>query len=507
MDYFYHKQIRRYLTQFIRIFSDVKIETYDNGVSTQSRVPIVYGDPSWQVAQLLKGQSENTMLPSPMFAAWIVGFDISPDRRQDSQYVSKKQALERKFDEETNSYTDQVGNRYSIDRYMPVPYDMTFQLDIWTTSTTTKLQIWEQILSIFNPSLQLQTNQNPFDWSNIFEVELINLTWTNRSIGLQSEIERDIASIQFKVPIWISPPAKLKKISVIERINKNMHSSDILSDSEMDAMLNKGSTIPRFYDPFNGSDNSPDVYSGNYGDPSQDNNPDRHSDGHNHILNDTGNHVDPGSHLSGSVTAPGNFYINIGMDGYRENQIVLLNSNGEYDSDLSWKDLFSLYGEINEETTIIRLYPSGRNYEDEDDIFGYVKTNDANKNILDFTIDEDSLPALMDIGPVDKLIDPTKMVPGNQLPPALVGQQYLLTEDIPSGLAWGGINGKKNDIIQYNGSSWIITFDSRTSSNIENTLDLSTGTRYTYIHGSWEYAFIGKYKPKHWKLDRLYKND
>ena len=63
-----------------------------------------------------------------------------------------------------------LGNLYSTDRYMPVPYNLTMQVDIWSGNTDQKLQLLEQILILFNPSIQLQQNTNPLDWTSVFEV-------------------------------------------------------------------------------------------------------------------------------------------------------------------------------------------------------------------------------------------------------------------------------------------------------------------------------------------------
>src|SRR5215471_1513045 len=253
MDYFYDCQVRRYLVQFMRIFSDIKIRNGPdaNGMYSLSRVPIIYGDPSSMVAQLIKGQSENTLTPSPMMSAYIDSIKMAPERRQDTQYVQPASSIEREFDRTTNTYGPGPGIRYTVDRYMPVPYDAYFKLDVWTTNVTNKLQILEQIWMIFNPSLMLQQNQNIFDWTSIFEVWMEDVTWTNRSIPQGTDIQRDVASMRFKVPIWINPPAKVKRSTLIaEIVNRVYNVSDIKAIE--DAIL-----PDQYYDPFSCFDEFP----------------------------------------------------------------------------------------------------------------------------------------------------------------------------------------------------------------------------------------------------------
>ena len=90
--------------------------------------------------------------------------------------------------------------------------------DIITTNTDQKLQILEQVLVLFNPALELQTTDNFLDWTSLSFVELTNVNFTSRAIpqGIADEI--DVATLDFRTPIFISPPAKLKKLGVIEKI-------------------------------------------------------------------------------------------------------------------------------------------------------------------------------------------------------------------------------------------------------------------------------------------------
>ena len=58
MDFFYDGQIRRYVTQFMRIFIGFK---YQAGDKSEQTVPVMYGDLSRQVAALIRENSENKL--------------------------------------------------------------------------------------------------------------------------------------------------------------------------------------------------------------------------------------------------------------------------------------------------------------------------------------------------------------------------------------------------------------------------------------------------------------
>jgi hypothetical protein len=100
-DFFYDEQIRRYILQFMRIFADFKIElpADENGIKAQKRVPIVYGDMSRQVAQILNQNSANATLAAPAMSAYIQAMEINDERRRDTTNVLPAQVIERAYDE------------------------------------------------------------------------------------------------------------------------------------------------------------------------------------------------------------------------------------------------------------------------------------------------------------------------------------------------------------------------------------------------------------------------
>jgi hypothetical protein len=101
---------------------------------------------------------------------------------------------------------------------MPVPYDLTVQVDIWTSNTDQKLQLLEQMLVLFNPSINLKSNDNPFDWSNLTYTELVNVVWSVRQVPQGTDDIIDVAALNFNLPILINPPAKVKRQTLIHTI-------------------------------------------------------------------------------------------------------------------------------------------------------------------------------------------------------------------------------------------------------------------------------------------------
>jgi hypothetical protein len=470
MDFFFDGQVRRYLVQFMRIFSDIKVRNGPdaNGLYTIQRVPIMYGDPSWMVAQLIKGASENTMLPSPIFSAYIDSIKMAPDRRQDTQYVGKVSTVERTYNSQTNTYGSGPGIRQDVERYMPVPYDLYLKLDVWTTNITTKLQLFEQIGVIFNPSIQLQQNSNILDWTSIFEVWLEDYTFTNRSIPQGGEQERDVMSFKFKVPIWINPPAKLKRSGLIAEIVTNVF--DVADVANIEA------NIDGHYDPFRT--------------------------------------CIPGIPIQ-IITTVGNYRISVARTNTGD-EITLLNEFGLVDPALSWESLIQKYGQITPNITSIRLKLDPNIDVTDSDIIGGIAQDPLRQNVLLFTPDIDTLPANT-ILPISAIIDPTEIWPGYNLPLAAAGQRYLLTSHESAGeepaippnvptSPWGqNIVAYPNDVIEFNGIQWIVVFDSRNAVGKNYLINNSNSSQYTYdpAAGEWTYTYYGKYSPGYWRIDNI----
>lgn len=470
MDFFYDSQIRRYLVQFMRIFSDIKIRTGPDasGMYTVQRVPIMYGDPSWMVAQLIKGASENTMLPNPMFSAYIESINLSPSRRQDTQFVGKISTLERKFDQQTQTYSNEPGVRQDIERYMPVPYDMYVRLDAWTPNMNVKLQLFEQIGIIFNPSIQLQQNSNLLDWTSIFEVFLEDFTFSNRSIPQGGEEERDVMSYRFKIPVWINPPAKVKRSSLIAEIVTN-----VFYTSGVDEIRDK--VDGKFYDPF-----------------------------HSGCI--------PGIPVQ-IITTEGNYRISV-YKGTNSDEVMLLDNNGNRAPDADWFSLIQKYGEISPNITKMRLKLNPDIDTDENDIIGNIFQDPERKDVLLFIPDEDTLPANT-LPPIDAIIDPTESAPERGLPPATIGQRYLLTSNysdgeepaLPFGVStspWGNnLVAYPNDVIQFDGDSWEVIFDSRNSVGENYLVNNTNGSQYRFDGKEWTYTYYGNYGPGYWRVDNI----
>jgi hypothetical protein len=446
--FFYDGQIRRFLIQFIRAVSNIEVEfgTGANGTRTLQRVPVYYGDASRQAQTILRGNSENTLNAVPAMAAYIDSLTYEQSRMQEPQFVGKMHLREREFDPVTGTYTSRHGDAYTIERLMPVPYKLGVKLDIWTSNTEQKMQIIEQLAILFNPSLEIQSTDNYIDWASLTFVQLSNILWSSRSIPAGADESIDIATLSFDMPIWISAPAKVKKLGVIQKIITNIYDEQgaFTEDSALVNLVSKRKFTPLDYGIFY-----------------------------------TGNQL--------KLVKPQEIVDN-------ENNLIKLAPKE------TWRSVIEIYGSLVVGQSQIRLeLPTGT------ELIGTIAYHPADPYNLLFEVFEDTIPTNT-LSAVNAIINPINVdVDSNLLAPT-TGTRYLLTDDIgdfgnvETSIVWGDVVAKANDIIEYNGTRWIRVFDSNNHTDVEYVTNTNTNTQYRWTGNEWIKSIEGLYRGGEWSI-------
>lgn len=223
MLYFYDGQIRRYITQIVRAFSNFSYKDSDGDIK---EVPVMYGDISRQVGSIIRDNSENKIPSAPRMGVYVTELQMDRSRLSDSSFISKINLREKDIDPNTNEYIAQQAKGYTVERLHPTPYTLSVNVDLWSSNTDQKLQIMEQILMLFNPDLEFQTTDNYVDWTSLSVLQLENINFSSRSIPVGTESEIDVATLGFIAPIYVSPPVKVKKLGVITDIITSIFNPD-----------------------------------------------------------------------------------------------------------------------------------------------------------------------------------------------------------------------------------------------------------------------------------------
>jgi len=426
--HFYDEQIRRYVLQFVRMFSGFSVKTgkkMNDGVSDYYiRVPARYGDVSRMAATVLKNNSENIVNSAPFIACWIQS--VQPDRArvQEPFFTDSVSVNERRWNPETSSYTNETGSKYSVGRLMPVPYLLNMQVDVWTSNTDQKLQLMEQMLVLFNPALEIQQNDNPIDWTTITTVELTDIQWTSRGIPAGVEDQIDIASLFFQIPIWINPPAQVTRQNVIRNIIHNIYQYNDLDTLDYD----------------------PDAFE---------------------FFRDLERH-------SSVVVTPGNYAVRVYEDGGKTYIKVL--ENGNWDNERTWDEVLSNYGMLHDGVSRMRLKYHGELEDLNADVIGTLATTD-DPTLLSFELDSDRQRYLIGLGLDDESVNHFNV-------------------DID-----------ENDIIEYNGSEWVIAFDASEFDRRAYVTNTTTLQQFKFEDGSWSDTYQGVYEGGYWRLELVDEGD
>ena len=468
MDYFYDGQVKRYLTQFMRLMSNF---SYKDAKGQLVEVPVRYGDMSRQVSQIINKNSENIIQSAPFIACYIKDLQYDRSRVQDPTFVSKVQIRERDFNEDTGIYSRAQGAGYTVERLMPTPYLATFSADIWTTNTDQKLQLWEQITVFFNPSLELQSTDNYIDWSSLSVVELTSQTFETRTLPQGLDTDISVCHLEFSCPIWINPPAKIKKLGIITKIISNVFISQSIANLES-----------------------------------------RHD-----YKDDALADLFVGQKPAGrSVVTPGNFSLVVlnNTASLVPHDTNVLTSTNDLQSKANWISILDLYpGQFRAGLSQIRLLK-----DNETEIIAYISLNPLDDFSMMLTFDTDTVPLNTLIngrGTVDAIIDPVKFNPKGK--PA--GTRYLILEDINAELfnisgysgpeAWKNLDGTDfqafaNDIIEWDGATWTVVFSSTSNKTVTYIKNTYTGIQYKWdtTSGVWQWSksYEGIYEAGAWRL-------
>lgn len=224
LSYFYAGQMRNIITHFIRIFSDFKIRTGPdaNGNYSYTTVPVIYGDPSRQAAAVITQNSTNVQMTAPMMSCYITSMDIARDRAGGQYNTDNLRVSERVYDEVNGTYGSTIGNSYTVNRLQPNPLDLGMTVDILTTNTEQKCQLFEQIYLIFNPVFEMQITSNALHYTPKKRVELVDMIWDIQGTPAGTQDDPSILRLVFKIEMDLAPPAQVKKQTVIQNVIQDL---------------------------------------------------------------------------------------------------------------------------------------------------------------------------------------------------------------------------------------------------------------------------------------------
>ena len=144
-EYFYHEILRRTVVSFGSLFNEISIKHTDNSGNVKSviKVPLAYGPTQKFLARLEQSPDLNkpVQITLPRMSFEFTGLTYDSTRKSTTtQTFIAKSAVD-------GTETKKV--------YLPVPYNMQFELSIMSKLNDDALQIIEQILPFFQPAYSM----------------------------------------------------------------------------------------------------------------------------------------------------------------------------------------------------------------------------------------------------------------------------------------------------------------------------------------------------------------
>lgn len=234
--YFYHQIIRRTVVSFGTLFNQIYIKHKDDNsdVISQMRVPLAYGPRQKFLARVTEqpqlNQKVQITLPRMSFEMNSIQYDSS-----------RKSSITQTFKAiDDNNRVKKV--------YMPVPYNIGFELNILTKLNDDALQIIEQILPYFQPSFNIT-------------IELIDSIGEKRdipvvleSINFQDDYEGDfstrralIYTLQFTAKTYLFGPIADSTEGIIRKVQVDYYSDTNVRNTKREVRYTATPTAMKDY--------------------------------------------------------------------------------------------------------------------------------------------------------------------------------------------------------------------------------------------------------------------
>ena len=201
---FYHETMRKVVVAFGTIFNNINIvRTNNSGEVIQSmKVPLAYGPKQKFLTRLREDPNLNkkVALTLPRIGFEISGIAYDPSRKLNSIQKVKK----------TN---DSESGKTLSSQFMPVPYNMDFELVVMAKQSDDALQIVEQILPFFQPDYTITLNDNTaMGTTRDVPIILSNVTYADEYEGSFEDRRVLTYTLSFTAKFYLYGPVTDQKV-------------------------------------------------------------------------------------------------------------------------------------------------------------------------------------------------------------------------------------------------------------------------------------------------------
>ena len=216
-EYFYNEILRRTIISFGTLFNDLEIKHTDSSDNTTSiiKVPLAYGPIQKFLARLEQSPDLNksTAMSLPRMSFEFTGLTYDQTRK----VTTTQQFTVKDPDNDTGVKK----------AYMPVPYNMQFELSIMTKLNDDALQIVEQILPYFQPAYNLTVNLvGSITEKRDIPVVLENITMQDDYDGDYKSRRVLLYTLRFTAKTYLFGPVSSATSDIVKRASVSYYSGD-----------------------------------------------------------------------------------------------------------------------------------------------------------------------------------------------------------------------------------------------------------------------------------------
>ena len=217
-EYFYNEIFRKTIIGFGTLFNDVTVKQENSTI----KVPLAYGPTQKFLARLEESPDLNkrTSLTLPRMSFEFTGLQYDAARKvTTTQQITVKDP------------TTGQGSK-TKKSYMPVPYNMQFELSVMTKLNDDALQIVEQILPYFQPAYNLTVNLvSSINEKRDIPVILENVTMDDQYEGNFTSRRVLLYTLRFSAKTYLFGPVSTATSDIIKKTTVNYIAGGSKSDT------------------------------------------------------------------------------------------------------------------------------------------------------------------------------------------------------------------------------------------------------------------------------------
>jgi hypothetical protein len=224
--HFYNKSIRNTVIAFGTIFNNINIKRLDSsGNPLQTiRVPLSYAPKEKFIARLdqnanLTGSDSSVAITLPRMSFDVNSYAYDPSRKLNKN--QKRSVAKNASGDEKRVFT----------QFSPVPYDVGFELNVFTATSDDGLQIIEQILPYFQPdyTVTMIIDKDYMDTKRDIPFVLEGVDYEDSYQGALTDRRRIIYTLKFTAKIYLYGP--ISSSAIIRQTSVDLYDNVAAGDT------------------------------------------------------------------------------------------------------------------------------------------------------------------------------------------------------------------------------------------------------------------------------------